>query len=54
MEPGEKPLYWVGASKRDLMAMPAAAKTDVKLIERRLKAARTDYEAKYGTIYQRR
>jgi phage-related protein len=24
MEPGEKPLYWVGASKRDLMAMPAA------------------------------
>ncbi len=21
MEPGEKPLYWVGASKRDLMAI---------------------------------
>src|ERR1700679_4357577 len=124
MAPGEKPLYWVGASKRDLMAMPAAvirhigtafsvaqyggkhpdakpwkglgpgilevvsdfdtntfraayivrferavyvlhcfpkkstpgirtAKTDVELIERRLKAARTDYEAKYGTVHQK-
>jgi phage-related protein len=109
MELGEKPLYWVGASKRDLMAMPAAvirhigtalsvaqwifevvsdfdtntfraayivrferavyvlhcfpkksargvrtAKTDVELIERRLKAARTDYEAKYGAVHEKR
>jgi phage-related protein len=125
MEPGEKPVYWVGASKRDLMAMPAAvirhigtalsvaqyggkhpdakpwkglgpgifevvsdfdtntfraayivrferavyvlhcfpkkstrgvrtAKTDVELIERRLKAARTDYEAKYGAVHEKR
>ncbi len=117
--PGEKPLYWVSSSKRDLLAMPLAvvrhvgtalsaaqyggkhpdakpwkgqgpgvfevvsdhrtdayravyvvrfekavyvlhcfqkkspsgrstARTDVDLIERRLKAAQSDYEARYG------
>ena len=43
MEPGEKPLYWVGASKRDLMAMPAAV----------IRHIGTDYEAKYGTVHQK-
>jgi phage-related protein len=118
---GEKPLYWVGGSKRDLMAMPEAVvrhigtalsvaqyggkhpdtkpwkglgagvfevvsdldtntfraayavrfehaiyvlhcfqkkstrglrtvKTDVELIERRLKAAKVDHEAQYGPV----
>ena len=123
--PDEKPLHWVGGSKRDLMAMPEAvichigtalsvaqyggkhpdakpwkglgsgifevvsdfdtntfraayavrferavyvlhcfqkkstrgvrtAKTDVDLIERRLNAAKTEYEAQYGPVEQKR
>jgi len=124
-EPGERPLIWVGASKRDLLAMPGpvvrhigsalgvaqyggkhpdakpwkglgsgvfevvsdfdaatfraayvvrferaiyvlhcfqkkspsgirTARTDVELIERRLKAAQADYEVRYGQANQRR
>jgi hypothetical protein len=30
------------------------AKTDVDLIERRLKAAKTEYEAQYGPVKQKR
>ncbi len=55
----EKPLHWVGGSKRDLMAMPhavirhigtALSVADVDLIERRLKAAKTEYETQYGPV----
>lgn len=34
---GEKPLHWAGSARHD-----------VRLIEARLKAAREDYEERYG------
>ena len=58
---GEKPLLWVGSSKRDLLEFPEpvvdnigyafgirTARTDVDRIGERLKAAQLDYEARYG------
>jgi phage-related protein len=125
LAPGEKPLFWIGSSKRDLLAMPDSvvrqmgaalsvaqyggkhpganpwkgvgpgvfevvsdfktdtfragyvvrfeqaiyvlhcfqkkspsgtrtAKTDVEMIERRLKVAKADYEARYGQASQKR
>ena len=109
LAPGEKPLFWIGSSKRDLLAMPdpvvrqigavlsvaqyggkhpdakpwkglgpgvfevvsdirptrfvqgmwcdlnlRTAKTDVEMIERRLKAAQADYEVRYGQASQER
>ena len=98
LAPGEKPLFWIGSSKRDLLAMPApvvrqmgaafsvaqyggkhpdakpwkglgrvlhcfqkkspsrtrTAKTDVEMIERRLKVAQADYEVRYGQASQKR
>jgi phage-related protein len=125
LSPGEKPLFWIGSSKHDLLAMPdpvvrqmgtalsvaqyggkhpdakpwkglgpgvfevvsdyktdtfragyvvrfehalyvlhcfqkkspsgtRTAKTDVEMIERRLKAAQADYEARYGQASQKR
>jgi phage-related protein len=47
----EKPLHWIGSSKKDLLAFPSAvvdAGKDVKLIRERLKLARADYEVRYG------
>ena len=70
----EKPLHWVGSSKRDLLAFPEqvvdnigyalglvqygghppSAKPwkglgpDIELIAGRLRAAKRDYEARYG------
>jgi phage-related protein len=121
LAPGEKPLLWIGSSKRDLLAMPdsvvrqmgaalsvgkhpdakpwkgvgpgvfevvsdfktdtfragyvalfeqaiyvlhcfqkkspsgtCTAKTDVEMIERHLKAAKADYEVRYGQASQKR
>jgi phage-related protein len=69
LAPGEKPLFWIGSSKRDLLAMPDSvlhcfqkkspsgtrtAKTDVEMIERRLKMAKADYEVRYGQASQKR
>ena len=67
---GEKPLYWVGSSKKDFLAFPEevvdnigyalgavqkkspsgvrTARTDIDLIEERLKSAREDCEERYG------
>ena len=79
---GEKPLHWVGSSKKDLLGFPGlvtrqigialntvrfakaiyvlhafqkksptgirTARTDIRLIEERLKAARNDYEERHG------
>ena len=54
---GEKPLDWIGSAKRDLLhafqkKSPRGVKTaqaDIEMVERRLKLARRDYEARYGT-----
>jgi phage-related protein len=54
---GEKPLFWVGSAKDDLLAFPEAVKSpkgiktaqsDVDLVSQRLKTAREDYDARYG------
>lgn len=78
----EKPLHWVGSSKRDLLELPEddaagtyravysvrfekavyvlhvfqkkspsgvkTARSDIRLVETRLKTAREDYEERYG------
>lgn len=45
----EKPLHWVGSSKRDFLSFPAAVKEeDVDLIAGRLKSAQRDHEEHYG------
>ena len=45
----EKPLHWVGSSKRDFLSFPAAVKEDyVDLVARRLRTAEKDYEEHYG------
>jgi phage-related protein len=61
---GEKPLHWVGSSKRDLLGFPEEVvdnvgyalgvvqhgghPTDIELIRKRLNAAKDDYEERYG------
>ena len=44
----EKPLHWVGSSKRDFLGFPHAVKDDmerdVDLVAQRLKAAQQDYK----------
>ena len=59
----EKPLHWVGSSKRDFLEFPHAVKDDiqkkspsgirtaqkdVELVGERLKTAAKDYEEHYG------
>ena len=60
----EKPLHWVGSSKRDFLSFPAAVKEehgamlsvsrssavkrDVDLVAERLKTAERDHEEHYG------
>jgi phage-related protein len=60
---GERPLDWVGSSKNDFLAFPEyvlhafqkkspsgtrTARGDAEQVERRLKIAQQDYEARYG------
>ncbi len=72
---GERPLDWVGSSKKDFLAFPEAVRDEMgnalglakfggkhpsnkpwkgqgsgvlELVERRLKVAQQDYEARYG------
>jgi phage-related protein len=51
----EKPLHWIGSSKKDLLGFPEQvvddigfALGDVRLVTERLKAAKQDYEERYG------
>jgi len=46
----EKPLHWVGSSKKDLSPSGVStAKHDVVLIHERLRRAQTDYEVRYAS-----
>jgi len=55
----EKPLHWVGSSKRDLLEFPEPVRDDIGnalgiaqfsgvALAQRLRAAQRDYEEQYG------
>ena len=50
----ERAVYVLHCFSKKSTRRVRTAKTDVKLIERRLKTAQTEYEVKYGTADQKR
>ena len=50
----ERALYILHCFQKKSPSGTRTAKTDVEMVERRLKAAQADYEARYGQASQKR